>query len=55
MRSAFLHFGIRAATAGYGRMAAALRLLGDRVKFESDPSDVVWPVLRDYPYGPPSR
>jgi hypothetical protein len=50
-----LDFGMRAAKAGCGRIAAVLRMLGARVVFETHPTDVVWPVLRDYPYGPPAR
>ena len=36
-------------------LAAARRLLGAWGTFETDPGDVVWPGLRDYPYGPPQR
>jgi hypothetical protein len=36
-------------------IAALLRALDPRGAFETQPGDPVWPVLRDYPYGPPAR
>jgi hypothetical protein len=36
-------------------IAAVLRALDPRPAFEIQPSDAGWPVLRDYPYGPPTR
>lgn len=36
-------------------IAAVLRALDPREAFEIQPSDAVWPVLRDYPFGPPAR
>jgi len=51
-----------AARAGRARLAEALRSLHvglDRVSTHlvaaTDPADTVWPVLRDYPYGPSPR
>ena len=53
--ASLLDFGMRAARTGCGRIATVLRMLGARVVFETHPTDVVWPVLRDYPYGPSVR
>jgi hypothetical protein len=36
-------------------IAAVLRALDPRPAFDVQPGDAVWPVLRNYPYGPPAR
>jgi hypothetical protein len=34
-------------------LTAARRLVGAWAVCQAQPEDVVWPGLRDYPYGPP--